>query len=513
MRKTRVCRLSKAPRGKRGAATTQMASPRASPLNHAESRAADSHRRGYDVTTAYRAPWIIAFQDGEHRVLRDGVVVVSGDSVVEVGPAPAGEVDRVVDLPDTLVTPGFISTHAHMHSSPVDKSVQEDVGNRQFWLTGLIEVLPLEIAGLDDAAKRLCVDYSLPELVRGGVTTVMEIGDTGEYVAEAAEHAGLRCYVAETYRSARWYTPDGRRVDYDWDEAAGERAFKRAVDLVERSDRGDDGLVRGFLAPAQVDTCSEQLLRATAEAAKELDVPVSIHAAQGVWEFNEMTGRHGLTPIEWLHSLDFLSSRVIVGHGIFTTGNSWVNFAGDDLRLLADSGAAVAYSCWCFARRGFVLESFQRYVDAGVRMCLGTDTAPQSMIDGMRWTAVTGKIASRRSDVSTARDVFDAATVNAADALGRPDLGRIESGAKADLLFWDTATPRMSPLRDPLRTLVYYAGESGLRDVMVNGAWVMQDRTIEWADEVDLSRRLQDVARRMWQGAPGGGRGGRAPAR
>jgi 5-methylthioadenosine/S-adenosylhomocysteine deaminase len=255
------------------------------------------------VTTAYRAPWIIAFQDGEHRLLRDGVVVVSGDTVINVGPTLEDEVDRVVDLPETLVTPGFISTHAHLHSSPVDKSVQEDVGNRQFWLTGLIEVLPLEMAGLDDAAKRLCVDYSLPELVRGGVTTVMEIGDTGEYVAEAAEHAGLRCYVAETYRSARWYTPDGRRVDYDWDEAAGERAFKRAVQLIERVDQGDQGLVRGFLAPAQVDTCSAQLLRDTAQAAEDLSVPVSIHAAQGVWEFNEMTRRHGLTPIEWLHSL------------------------------------------------------------------------------------------------------------------------------------------------------------------------------------------------------------------
>ncbi len=454
------------------------------------------------TTTAYRAPWIIAFQDGEHRLLRDGVVVVSGSSVVHVGPTLPEEVDRVVDLPETLVTPGFISTHAHLHSSPVDKSVQEDIGNRQFWLTGLIEILPLEIAGLDEQAKRLCVDYSLPEVVRGGATTVMEIGDTSEYVAEAAERAGVRCYVGETYRSGRWHTPDGRRVEYDWDEAAGERAFARAVELVERLDQGPDGLVRGFLAPAQVDTCSERLLRETALAADELDVPVSIHAAQGVWEFNEMTRRHGLTPIEWLHSIDFLSRRVIIGHGIFTTGHSWVNFAGDDLRLLAETDAAVAYSCWCFARRGFVMESFSRYLDAGVRMCLGTDTAPQSMIEGMRWTAVTGKIASRRSDVSTARDVFDAATVKAADSLGRPDLGRIECGAKADLLFWDTATPRMNPLRDPLRTLVYYGTEGDLRDVMVDGAWVMRDRVIDWADETELSRGVQDAARRMWQVAP-----------
>ena len=457
------------------------------------------------TTTAFRAPWTIAYQDGEHRALRDGVVVVSGGSVVHVGrdlTGFTGDVDQVVDLPDTLITPGFISTHAHLHSSPVDKSVQEDVGNRQFWLTGLIEVLPLEIAGLDDAAKQVCVDYSFAEIVRGGATTVVEIGDMSEYVAAAAERAGVRCYVGETYRSGRWFTPDGRRVDYEWDHVAGERAFARAVELTQRLDQGRDGLVRGILAPAQVDTCTEELLRETTRVAEELDVPVTLHAAQGVWEFNEITRRHGLTPVEWLHSIDFLSSRVILGHGIFTTGHSWVNFAGDDVRLLAETGTAVAYSCWCFARRGFVMESFHSYAEAGVRLCLGTDTAPQSMIDGMRWTAVTGKIAARRSDVSTARDVFDAATVNAADSLRRPDLGRIAPGAKADLLFWDTSTPRMSPLRDPLRTLVYYGTEGDLRDVMVDGEWVVRDRTIDWADETDLSRRLQEAARTMWQVAP-----------
>jgi len=58
-------------------------------------------------------------------------------------------VDSVVDVPDRIVTPGFINTHAHLDESPIDKSVQEDVGNRQFWLTGLIEILPAPRQGED----------------------------------------------------------------------------------------------------------------------------------------------------------------------------------------------------------------------------------------------------------------------------------------------------------------------------------------------------------------------------
>src|SRR4029079_15647388 len=141
-------------------------------------------------------------------------------------------------------------------------------------------------------------------------------------------------------------------------------------------------------------------------------------------------------PVEWLSDLGFLGPRTVLGQALFISGNSWGNFAGEDLSQLAGSGTSVSYNAWCFTRRGIVMESFPDYVEAGVNMCLGTDTAPQSMIESLRWTAIAGKVAARRTDVSTARQVFDAATVNAADLLGRPDLGRIAPGAKADLLFW-----------------------------------------------------------------------------
>ncbi len=131
---------------------------------------------GSVTKTLYRAGWIVAFQDGEHRILRDGCLVVEDDRIVHVGSTYAEAVDRYVDLPDRIVTPGFINTHAHLDESPIDKSVQEDVGNRQFWLTGLIEILPTEMAGLDEEGARACLDYSLIELARTGTTTVLQMG-------------------------------------------------------------------------------------------------------------------------------------------------------------------------------------------------------------------------------------------------------------------------------------------------------------------------------------------------
>ncbi|HAI99132.1 MAG TPA: amidohydrolase, partial [Dehalococcoidia bacterium] len=63
---------------------------------------------------------IVAFQDNEHRVLRDGCVVIDGSEIQHVGKDYDGTVDAVVDAGDRVVTPGFINTHCHMAGSPLD---------------------------------------------------------------------------------------------------------------------------------------------------------------------------------------------------------------------------------------------------------------------------------------------------------------------------------------------------------------------------------------------------------
>lgn len=441
---------------------------------------------------------VIAFQLGSHAVLHDGVVVLEDDRVVHVGPTADGPVDETIDLRDRLLTPGFINTHTHLSGSPLDKSLIEDVGKRQFQYSALPDMLPARAAANDRTMMEACVEYSMVELLRTGTTTVMEIGGIGDFVADAAERTGLRAYVADGYRSGHWYSDDGRSVRYEWDEAQGMRDFEAALALVERLRGRADGRVQGFLSPAQVDTCTEELLRASKQAARELQVPLALHASQSVFEFDEMMRRHALTPIEWLDRIGFLGEWTILGHALLTAGHSWVQFAGDDLRLLAESGTAVAHCPWVFARRGVMMESFADYVARGITMTLGTDTAVQSMIEALRWAAVMGKLSKRQSDVSTARDVFDAATLGGARLLHRPDLGRIAPGCKADLLAWNLRSLFMVPLRDPIRNLVYSAQAEDLLDAMVDGRWVMRERVVLNADERAVADRLQREGERMW---------------
>ncbi|MBO1080165.1 chlorohydrolase family protein [Roseomonas haemaphysalidis] len=450
--------------------------------------------------TMIRASHVIAFQDGGHRHLRDGVVVYDGDTIRHVGHSYDGPVDEVIEAPDRVVTPGFINTHAHLSESPLDKSFVEDRGPRQFYLSGLFEFLSARDGAITEAARRASIAYSMPELLRTGTTTIMEIGGHGDVVAEHAARCGIRAYIGQGYRSGRWFTPDGRVVNYEWAEDDGAAAFDAAVRFIERVDGRENGRIKGFLTPMQVDTCSEALLRRSADAARDMRVPLALHVSQSVPEFIEMTHRNGCTPIEWLQSIGFLSERCILGHCIIPGESSWANYHADDIGILADTGANVAHAVWVFARRGIAMESFARYQRRGVNMTIATDTCPQSMIEAMRWTSVVSKIADRRTQVATAADVFNAATLNGAKALGRDDLGRIAPGAKADLLIWRGDSLFMTPLRDPVRNLVFSATAEDLQCSIIDGRVVMRDGVVPGYDLVELGRAVQQGAEAMWAG-------------
>ena len=117
----------------------------------------------------------------------------------------------------------------------------EDRGSPQFWYSGLFEMLPVRSEAQDEAAGRACVDFSMAELLRGGVTTCMEIGGMGAYVVERAAHYGLRVYMGLTFRSGRWLTRDGRRVTWEWDEEAGRQGLARAVQFFDKHDGAHGG--------------------------------------------------------------------------------------------------------------------------------------------------------------------------------------------------------------------------------------------------------------------------------
>jgi 5-methylthioadenosine/S-adenosylhomocysteine deaminase len=67
-----------------------------------------------------RASHLVAYQDGGHHYLRDGVIVIEGNTVIHVGRQFVGELDEIIDATHKIVTPGLISWHAYLAGPPLD---------------------------------------------------------------------------------------------------------------------------------------------------------------------------------------------------------------------------------------------------------------------------------------------------------------------------------------------------------------------------------------------------------
>jgi len=226
-------------------------------------------------------------------------------------------------------------------------------------------------------------------------------------------------------------------------------------------------------------------------------IGIQTHCAQTLGEYEIVLKRHGVTPIELLAEIGFLGPEVVLGHTVLTRGHSMLKGGdgGPELRLIAESGATVAHSPRVWAREGIALESFQRYLDAGVRMSIGTDMWPVDIIEEMRLVALVAKVVDRTPRSATAADVFTAATLGGAQALRRDDLGRLAVGARADLVLVDvTRSFRLGPVPDPVKGLIAAGSGADVHTVIVDGRTVVENGHLVGVDEERLRRDAERVA-------------------
>lgn len=265
-----------------------------------------------------------------------------------------------------------------------------------------------------------------------------------------------------------------------------------------------------MLFPRQVDTCSPQLLRETKRMAKELGVKIQTHAAASLLEFHDTLKRYRKTPIEHLNALGFLGPEVTLAHTIFVTGHSWTKYPyGNDLKLIAESGASVCYSPLQYGSLGIALESLSRYLQAGINMTIGTDNFPKDMLSEMRYAALIDRLVESNYLAGTPKQVFEMATLGGARAIGRDDLGRIAPGAKADLLLVNLRSLRLGAIFDPVKALVMSATSDNIDFVMVDGRILIEQGQLIGLDEGELLTKIQAISERFWDGVPSWDWGGR----
>ncbi|MCH9000395.1 MAG: amidohydrolase family protein [Proteobacteria bacterium] len=456
------------------------------------------------TTCIRKADWVVAW-DGRrerHVYARDADVAFAGNEIVHVGGPYPDPVDEEIDGAALMVMPGLVNIHCHPSTHAIFRGYTEEYGNPRLFNSG--RDLFRQSFQPDAVALRANAVFTLAELLAGGVTTIADLSHAYTGWLDLLARSGIRACVAPMYRSARWYTDTGQETKYEWYADGGRAAFAEAIAVMDEADRHPCGRLFSMVSPAQVDTCTEELLLDSIALAKDTGRPLHVHAAQSYAEFNGMARRNNATSIEWLHSLGVLSGRTVIGHAVFTDEHPWMMWpTRNDLRLLAETGTSVAHAPTVFARDGTLLHDLGRYLRAGINIGIGTDTHPHNLLEEMRWAEVLARVASGTRHCMSTEDVFGCATVGGARALGRSDLGRLAPGCKADIVLIDLEHPAMRPLRDPLRSLVYAAADRAVRDVYVDGRRVVEKGRVLTLDRDEAGRALETAQRRVAAAVPG----------
>ena len=438
------------------------------------------------------ARWLIGHDNGQHRILEHGELVIENDRVIFVGFDYPDEVAERMDFGEAIISPGFIDLDA---LSDLDTTILA-YDNQPAWKKGRIwprtymQRGPYEMYTLDELAfqKR----FAFAQLIKNGITTALPIAslfyrEWGETVAEfeaaidAAIDLGLRVYLGPAYRTGNQVVADDGRIETFFDEARGLQGLTDAIAFCQQHDGRGAGLIRTMLAPDRIETCTATLLQKSAQAARDLDVPIRLHCCQSPTEIELVRRLHGMTPPQWLQQLGFLSERALLPHVTQVSGN--------DLDIIRDGGAAIVHCPLVSSRHGGAICSFASYKAMGQRIGLGTDTWPPDMIQNMQLGMILCRVLEGDAQACRSEDYFDAATLGGADALRRPDLGRLQPGAKADIVVIDLSRTLQTP--DPIQSLMTSTSGRDVRSVLVDGRLVMHERVIPGFDEDIAFARAQ----------------------
>jgi 5-methylthioadenosine/S-adenosylhomocysteine deaminase len=460
-----------------------------------------THIRGGDV---------VAWANGHH-VIRGGDLVLDGDRVAFAGRGYAGAADRVLDVPGRLISPGFVNLHCQVDISHGPLWYDADRVNLyairpESWLRD-----PADTPVFEPDEVRTGARLGLGTALRCGATTVVGINTMvfkrwddapwePDIFAAVADELGVRAYLSHHFRDG---VVAGAAPHIAWNPEAGRRGLERALAFVDRVRRRPNDRVGALLFPYTLDTNSEAMLRQVRETASAHHLRIRMHFAQSRFELEQVRAATGTDPVTFLERIGFLGPDVILTHALYIAEN------GDrDLDVLAAHGVSVAHCPVVMRRSGRLLRSFSRYRRAGINIGLGTDTFPQDIIEEMRWTSIGAKLADRHPASGLAGEVYHAATVGGARALGRDDLGRLAPGAKADVTIIDLRHIMIGPADDPIRSLVHYATQRDVEHVFVDGTQVVEGGKVLGLDEEATLVEMERVTGKMsnqliqWSGEP-----------
>jgi 5-methylthioadenosine/S-adenosylhomocysteine deaminase len=423
---------------------------------------------------------LLTMADENAEPIRRGAVDVEDGTVVWSGPlSEAPNTEATVHQVNGLLMPGMVNIHCHTpmvllrgagEGLPVDRWLHEVMWPREAKLT------PGDVrAGMRAGAI---------ELLGNGITTTVEMYFHGQAVAEGASETGLRTVV-----TAPIIEDPGLSAFGHWQDQVDEM-------LAMHERWSSHALVEVGLGPHAAWSVSQECLSRLAEVAKDTGMLVHIHVAEQEWEDAAVREKTGMSAPAYLESLGLLDGRSLAAHGVWLTD--------EDVAVFAKNGVSVAHCPCSNSKHASGIARVEEMEQAGIKIGIATD-GPAShhrldLFEEMRTAIRLARIRHQDAQRFPTMRALWMTTAGAGIAIGRPDLGRLTPGAKADMVaLADVGSfhPVIEEEDDPVSRVVWSGSPSAVRSVWVAGQRVVEDGTVTTVDIPEAIRELDERAARL----------------
>lgn len=429
---------------------------------------------------------LILTMDKSYTQYQQGAVAINDGAIVAIGPEDAilksWNGKDIIDCQGKVLMPGLINTHTHVPMTLL-RGLANDL-RLDVWLMGYM--MPVEREFVSPEFVRLGTQMGCAEMIRSGVTTFNDMYYFEDEVATATAEIGMRAVVGQTVM--KFSAPDAASYD---------DSLALSIDLIKKWK--DHHLIVPAIAPHAVYTCPAEVLEAVVEIAKQYDATVHFHVSETADEVVNMRKQSGMPVVPYIKKIGMLDTKLIAAH--------CVHVDDGEIRTMRRAGTGIAHNPSSNLKLASGFAPTARMMEMGAKVGIGTDGAASNndldMFEEMRLASLIAKPVAGDPTVLPARQVLEMATRIGAEVLHLDNItGSLEVGKRADIILLDLSPIHNQPhfKRDSeniYAQIVYASKASDVTDVMVDGQWLMRNKTLLTIDEDALIRQAKPVAEQI----------------
>ena len=414
----------------------------------------------------------VVLPDGQ---TKNANIAVEGSKILAIGEAPADFIaEQTIDAKDMLAIPGFVNAHTHA-SMTLLRSYADDM-ELMTWLND--HIWPVE-------AKMISNDIywgaalAAVEMLESGTTTFADMyGPFMERVADVVTESGMRGVLS---RGIIGVAPDG------------EKKIEENISLYEDYHGAANGRIKVMFGPHAPYTCPPDFLKKVAAAAQRLGAEVHIHMNETKAEIEQITKQYGKRPFEYVEDTGLFESPTLAAH--------CVHLSDDEIAIIKKHNIRVAHNPGSNMKLASGIAPVPRLLKEGVTVALGTDGTSSNnnldMLQEVQLAALLHKVNEYDPLAVPAFEALKMGTEYGAKAVGLDGIGRLEAGAKADIVLVSMKGAAWVPRFNEVSLLVYSGSAADVDTVICDDKVLMQHRELKTLDEEKIKYEAQKCAERL----------------